>query len=69
MVAHLSAVAESRVQIPAACKYCKAASAATAVATTMILVVSAAEAAKKRKGQKKVTKRKNKVAIKIECAY
>ena len=65
MGAHLSAVAESRVQIPVACKYCKAASAATAV----ILVVSAAEAAKKRKGQKKVTKRKNKVAIKIECAY
>ena len=62
MGAHLSAVAESRVQIPVACKYCKAASAATA-ATAVILVVSAAEAAKKRKGQKKVTKRKNKVAI------
>ena len=47
LVAHLSAVAESRVRIPAPCKYYKAASAVRASAAA-----EAAEAANNRKGQR-----------------
>ena len=50
LVAHLSAVAESRVRIPAPCKYYKAASAVRASAAAE--AAEAAEAANNRKGQR-----------------
>ena len=45
MVAHLSAVAVSRVRIPAPCKYCKAASGATSADTLAAAVAAASSAA------------------------
>ena len=72
MVAHLSAVAVSRVRIPAPCKYCKAASGATSADTLAAAVAAAssaaavtvaestAEAAKNRK-RPKATKKKKRI--------
>ena len=62
MVAHLSAVAESRVRIPAPCKYCKAVSAAAtaaavnAVAASAVAASAAAAEATKNRKRPKATK-------------
>ena len=50
LVTHPSAVAESQVQIPTPCKYCKATSAAAA--SEAVAASTAAEAVKKRKRQR-----------------
>ena len=54
---HLSAVAESRVRIPAPCKYCKAVSAAaTAAAVNAVAASAAAAEATKNRKRPKATK-------------
>ena len=64
LVTHPSAVAESWVQIPTPCKYCKATSAAAASEAVAASTFNSSRSSEKKKKAKTATKIKNKI-----CTY